>query len=149
MALGEFRPPNQIDKDEDKYGKGQFTFTKIQILYGVIGLMLGFVIFSVFRIFHIGILTLLGVVIILCLVCFGLFLGGYVIPEKNYLKGGGLRLDKYVFRMIKKRFLKKNKVLYTQNIDRHKAVYREAIAKKEIATGGFLSFIKKDRGIDT
>lgn len=142
MALGEFRPPNQIDKDEDKYGKGQFSFTKIQILYAVLGLMLGFCILTILRLFHVGILTLLGVVIMLCLVCGGLFLGGYIIPEKQYLKGGGMRLDKYLLRMLKKRYFKKNQVLYTQNIDRDRVVYREAVAKKEISSGGFADFLK-------
>lgn len=142
MALGEFRPPNQIDKDEDKYGKGKFIFTKIQILYGFIGLMIGFFVLSIFRMFHIGILTVLGVVITICLVLIGLFVGSYILPEKNYLKGGGMRLDKYMIGKIKKRILKKKRVLYTQNIDRDKVVYREITVKEETTTKSFFNFLR-------
>ena len=115
MALGEYRPPNQITKDEDKYWK----LTKTQIIYVLVGLMLGAAVLKLLSSFHVGFLTLLGVVILAIFVVAGAALGGITIMDKYYLRGGGLRLDQYLWRRIKKKFPSKRQ-LYTNNINRDK-----------------------------
>lgn len=118
MALGEFKPPGAIDKDEDKYGKGRLSFTKIQILYAFIGLFFGFSIYLFLSLFPFRIFHIFGIVLSITLMVFGLLLGSVNIQDKKYLKGGGLRIDMYLIRLILKRFDKKRHVLYTRNIDR-------------------------------
>lgn len=133
MALGEYRPPNQIANDEDKY----FKLTKTQLIYVGIGLMIGFLLFSFFNLFPFAFFRILGLVC--CLVCAiaGGFIGGFTIPNSKYLRGGGLRMDQYLKRMAIKRFGKKKKVLYTRNInrDREKLPYinKEELEQKEQA----------------
>lgn len=119
MALGEYRPPNQINNDEDKYWK----LTKTQIIYAVMGLALGLLVFSLFNAMGIVILRILGVIFTILLVCAGIAIGGLTIPNSKYLRGGGLRMDKYLIRKIKKRFMKRYHVLYTKNINRDKIVF--------------------------
>lgn len=122
MALGEYRPPNQINSDEDKYGYGRITFTKVQILYAIIGLFAGLLIFIVLNLTGLIIFRILGVVIIVAGVLGGVAIGGLTIPNSKYLKGGGLRIDKYLIRKLKKKFLRSQHVVYTSNIDRDKLV---------------------------
>lgn len=119
MALGEYRPPNQINNDEDKYWK----LTKTQIIYAVMGLAIGLLVFSLFNAMGIVILKILGVIFTILLVCAGVAIGGLTIPNSKYLRGGGLRMDKYLIRKIKKRFMKRYHVLYTKNINRDKIVF--------------------------
>ncbi len=116
-SLGEYRPPNQIANDEDKYWK----LTKTQLIYVGIGLIVGFLVFSILNMFHIVFLRILGVVLCLMLAICGGFIGGFTIPNSRYLKGGGLRIDVYIRFWFNKRYSKKKKrVLYTQNINRGK-----------------------------
>ena len=129
--LGEYRPPNQINKDEDKYWK----LTKVQIGYLLVGLFLGIGILNFLSMFQIVFLKILGWVI-LFLLLFGCFLLGTVpIPNEKYLKGGGLRLDQYLFRLIKKR-MKKNRVIYTRYID------DSCLYKKQEQTSSILDNLK-------
>ena len=118
MALGEYRPPNQIAKDEDKYWK----LTKPQLVYVGIGLFVGFGIFSLLAATNITFLKILGVVLTLVCAIGGGFIGGFTIPNVKYLKGGGLRLDRYLLKKVEKRFNKRKRLLYTRNIDRDNQV---------------------------
>lgn len=122
MALGEFRPPSQVDKDEDKYGKGKLSFTKIQILYAAIGFLVGALVFLFLSMFKLTILNILGAVIIVINVLFGVFIGSAIIPENKYLSGAGLRYDMYIKRLIMRKFDKSKHNLYTNNINRDKIV---------------------------
>lgn len=119
MALGEYRPPNQINNDEDKYWK----LTKTQILYAIGGLVIGMPVFLIANMTGIVILKILAVLFVLSFIILGIAVGGLTIPNSKYLKGGGLRMDKYLIRKIKKRYVKRYKVLYTRNIDRDKIVF--------------------------
>lgn len=123
MALGEYRPPNQIHNDEDKYWK----FTKTQIIYSIVGLFLGLIVFFVLGATGLVVFKILGALLTIIFIAVGIAIGGLTIPNSKYLTGGGLRVDKYLFRKIKKKFLKKKKIVYTRNIDRDKLVtYRSA-----------------------
>ena len=118
MALGEYRPPNQIGKDEDKYWK----FTKIQILYALVGGVVGLLVLSLLWMTGFILFRVIGILIFLFLLIAGVAIGGLVIPDSKYLSGGGLRVDYYLIRKFKKKFLKRKKVVYTRNIDRDKLV---------------------------
>ena len=122
MALGEYRPPNQINTDEDKYGYGRITFTKIQILYALVGFGVGFLIFSLLNKTHLALFQILGIVIIIILTLAGIAIGGLTLPNSKYLAGGGLRIDLYIFRKLKKKLMKQKHVVYCRNIDRDKLV---------------------------
>ena len=123
MALGEYSPPTQINNEEDKYWK----FTRIQLLYGGAGLLLGVPGLLIVSAFGIVILKILAIVFTLIFIAVGIAIGGFNIPQTKYLAGGGLRMDKYLIRKFKKKFLKRNHILYTKNIDRDKLVsYRPA-----------------------
>lgn len=124
MALGEYRPPNQINKDEDKYWK----LTKTQIMYGICGLMIGIPVFLLLRLTQIIMMQILGAVFVFILVVFGVAVGGLNIPDSKYLKGGGLRMDKYLIRKVKKKLLKRYHVVYTRNIDRDRIVFYQSKA---------------------
>ncbi len=131
MALGEYRPPNQINKDEDKYGYGRITFTKIQILYGILGLMLGIFLFSILSMTGMMFFKILGGLITVMLVAAGILAGGLVLPERKYLSGGGLRVDMYLIRKLKKKYMKKYHVLYCRNIDKDKLVSYRTVTEKD------------------
>lgn len=118
MALGEYRPPNQITKDEDKYWK----LTKIQIIYALVGLLLGVGCLKILGSFHVTFLTLLGVVLLVLFVIAGVALGGITIMDRYYLKGGGLRMDQYLWRLIRKRF-PSHRNIYTNNINRDRTPF--------------------------
>ena len=131
--LGEYRPPNQINKDEDKYGYGRIAFTKIQIVYGVIGLLLGLLLFAVLG----GILAVVATV-------GGTLIGGLTFPARRYLNGGGLRIDQYLIRKAKKKFLKRYHVVYTRNVDRDRLVsYRTVNIKNTDEKPSLLQDIKQ------
>ncbi len=131
MALGEYRPPNQINRDEDKYGYGRFTFTKIQILYAIIGLLLGLGLLSILSLTGLMFFKIFGGLLTLMLVIAGILIGGLTIPNKNYLAGGGLRIDMYIIRKVKKKFMKKYHVLYCKNIDRDKIVDYRTVSQTD------------------
>ena len=132
MALGEYRPPNQINKDEDKYGYGRIAFTKIQILYALIGLFVGLLIFWILGLTGLLIFKILGGLLTAVCVAAGVVIGGLTLPSKRYLSGGGLRIDLYLIRKLKKKFNKKYHVVYTRNIDRDSFVsYRSNGALQE------------------
>lgn len=135
MNLGEFRPPNQINKDEDKYWK----FTKIQIIYMLAGFLIGVLIFRVIALLHIIILNIAAIIICVLLVGTGAIIGGVNRSSTAYLDGGGLRYDKYLFRKIKKRVRKR--VIYTNNIDRDNPDY--SYMKSEQYTGILSRIAKK------
>lgn len=118
MALGEYRPPNQISSDEDKYGKGKLSFTKVQILYAVIGLCLGGALFFVLNLTGIMLFQVIGAVSILLGIVAGVAIGGMSLPNSKYLSGGGLRIDMFLKRKAAKKFSKKKKVMYCSGIDR-------------------------------
>lgn len=118
MALGEYRPPNQINSDEDKYGYGRISFTKIQILYIAIAFVIGMGVLFLLSRTHIVILTIIGVAIVVALCICAVIFGGATLPNSKYLSGGGLRVDMYVFRKLRKKLSRKNKVLYCRNINR-------------------------------
>lgn len=132
-SLGEFRPPNQIDKDEDLYGK----FTKTQLIYIGIGLLIGVFEVRILSCLHITIITIFSVVIAGILMLAGAVIGGVTIGDIYYLKGGGLRIDQYLIRKVKKRF---NKELYTQAIDPELA-YQDSEKEK---TSLLLRILKKN-----
>ena len=67
MNLGEYRPPNQINKDEDKYWK----FTKIQIIYMLAGFMIGAFLFRIISLLHVIFFNILAILICLILVAAG------------------------------------------------------------------------------
>lgn len=135
MNLGEYRPPNQINKDEDKYWK----FTKIQIIYMLAGFLIGVFIFRVISILHVTILNIAAIVICVLLVGAGAIIGGVNRSASAYLDGGGLRYDKYLFRKLKKRIRKR--VIYTNNINRDNPDY--SYIKLEKNTGLLNRIAKK------
>jgi len=118
MALGEYRPPNQISSDEDKYGKGRLSFTKTQILYAVIGLLFGGGIFAVLNTTGLMLFQVIGVLTIVLGLVGGIAIGGMTLPDSKYLRGGGLRIDMFLKRKIAKKFSKRKHVLFCSNIDR-------------------------------
>lgn len=138
MALGEYRPPNQINNDEDKYWK----FTRIQLLYGGAGLLLGLPGLLIVSAFGIVILKILAIVFTLIFIAVGIAIGGFNIPPTKYLAGGGLRMDKYLFRKFKKKFLKRNHILYTKNIDRDKLVSYRPASRNDENKSGFALFME-------
>lgn len=119
MALGEYRPPNQINSDEDKYGKGRLSFTKTQLGYAFVGLLMGGGIFAVLNATGIMLFQVIGVLSIILGLVGGVALGGMTRPNSKYLRGGGLRIDMYLKQKLKKKFSKKKRVLYCKNIDRN------------------------------
>lgn len=118
MALGEYRPPNQINSDEDKYGKGKLSFTKVQIVYALIGVLLGGIVFLILNMTKIMLFQVIGVISIVIGLVGGVAIGGMTLPNSKYLSGGGLRIDMYLRRKASKKFLKRKKVLYCNNINR-------------------------------
>ena len=134
MNLGEYRPPNQINKDEDKYWK----FTKIQIIYMLAGFMIGAFLFRIIFLLHVIFFNILAILICLILVAAGAFIGGVSRSTSAYLDGGGLRYDKYLFRKLKKKA--KKRVIYTNNIDRDNPDYSFIQSEKDT---GIISWITK------
>lgn len=138
MALGEYRPPNQINNDEDKYWK----LTKTQIIYAVGGLFGGLLVFFILNTTGLLPLRILGILFTIICVAGGVAIGGLTIPNSKYLKGGGLRVDKYLIRKLKKRFQKKYHVLYTKNIDRDAMVLYRSRGSYDSGKTSFLDDLK-------
>ena len=142
--LGEYRPPNQINKDEDKYGYGRIAFTKIQIVYGVIGLLLGLLLFAVLSLTGAIFFKILGGILAVVATVGGTLIGGLTFPARRYLNGGGLRIDQYLIRKAKKKFLKRYHVVYTRNVDRDRLVsYRTVNIKNTDEKPSLLQDIKQ------
>ena len=105
----DWKIPNTAEyKDEDRWWK----FTKRQLVYVIIGLMIDYFFFKIFQ--PMG----LSVVWILLDVVVSLFFGIIAmvpIPQSSYLHGGGMMLEAVILRMLMRKF---NRVLYTKNYDR-------------------------------
>lgn len=143
MALGEYRPPNQINSDEDKYGYGRIAFTKIQIVYAICGLGIGFCIFFLLNLTGLMLFRILGIIAIVIGIITGVAMGGLNLPASKYLSGGGLRVDLYIRRKLEKKYKKSKKVVYTKNIDRDKlTVYRSKRNYSEDGNSNILMDIK-------
>lgn len=104
---GKYQIPAEY-KDEDRWWK----FTKRQLVYVIIGLMIDYFFFKIFQ--PMG----LSVVWIFLDVVVSLFFGIIAmvpIPQSRYLHGGGMMLEAVILRMLMRKF---NRVLYTKNYDR-------------------------------
>jgi hypothetical protein len=104
---GKYQIPAEY-KDEDRWWK----FTKRQLVYVIIGLMIDYFFFKIFQ--PMG----LSVVWIFLDVVVSLFFGIIAmvpIPQSSYLHGGGMMLEAVILRMLMRKF---NRVLYTKNYDR-------------------------------
>ena len=96
MALGRYRNPPEL-KDEDKFGP----FTKPQLLWVIVGAILGFSAYSTIKAAGASVLA-----VIVGLLILGIFIayGCVTIPASQYLSGGGYPIRVLVPRLIAMRF---------------------------------------------
>lgn len=108
-SLGKYKIPTPF-KDEDKWLK---YFTKKQLMYIGFGLM---ICLPLLKLTWTAPSLLKIPVMVFCIIVMGtaLIIGMATMPDDKYLWGGGTKLDKLLFRIIRKR-LKSNKVLYVKN----------------------------------
>lgn len=97
-------------KDEDRWFK---FFTKKQLLFVIIGLMLSAVIFPVFNAIGLRVIGIFLVEIIMTVMCLLAFLK---IPFEKYLIGGGRYAHEILFRLFSKQ-LPANKIIFTKNYE--------------------------------
>lgn len=103
--LGVYKKPPQL-QDEDKYGP----FTKTQIVYIVVTLLLCAGIFLFSKMFY---LEIVGMAIDMLLIEIA-FLMNCKMPSEKYLFGGGIKIETLLLRIVKKK-LKKYKVIFVKN----------------------------------
>lgn len=108
-SLGNYRIMKPL-KDEDRWFK---YFTKRQLLFVFVGLVLSGIIYPFFSGLGLRIVGIFFVEIIMLTV---LGLAFLKLPYSKYLIGGGRYVHEILVRLIRKR-LPKNKVIYTKNYD--------------------------------
>lgn len=110
MARGTYQVPRPLE-DQDKWFR---FFTKKQLAYVGAALLLDVFIYTLFAKMH---LSFIGI----CLCVGNLLIAGVLgyisIPTDKYLMGGGERAEVIVFRIINRKFNKKNHIIYVKNYD--------------------------------
>ena len=109
-TLGSYKTPAPF-KDEDKWLK---FFTKRMLAYLSCG---AFIAFQCFMFFHGLGLSVIGLILAILSIMFaGVLL--LTMPADKYLFGGGKKIDVLLYRIIRKRFFKKHRVIYVKNYSR-------------------------------
>ena len=107
--LGSYRIMKPL-KDEDRWFK---FFTKKQLMFVVVGLMLSFVTFTIFN--GIG-LRIVGIFLVEIIMTISMLLAFLKLPFEKYLIGGGRYAHEILFRLIAKN-MPSNKVIFTKNYE--------------------------------
>lgn len=105
--IGQYRVPEEL-KDEDLWFR---FFTKRQLAIFIVVFLADWGIFKITRLMH---LTVVGVLISIGFLVLTGILVFIKMPANRYLHGGGIGLDKLLARILIKKCIPGNKVIYTQ-----------------------------------
>lgn len=108
MAHGVHEVPRPL-RDEDKW----FKLTKRQWAIVLPAVILSVLIIKLFHAVH---LLPVGVALTVIILCVAIILAWFELPPEKYLFGTGVKIEKLVLRLLRKR-LPKNKKIYTKNYD--------------------------------
>lgn len=136
MQAGEHDWPEEF-RDEDKW----VFLTKRQWLIMIVGVLAGGAVVWLFFMLHLNaIIGLAFVVAGLCLIA-AAAVAFFPMPDRFYLFGGGERLEKILFRLMKKKG-KGSKIIWTANYDNDCGTWgegaarvRESKARKKMKSG--------------
>lgn len=104
--LGKYKVPKPI-RDEDKWFK---YFTKVQLLSILGAVVVGLAIIRFTYRIH---MVFLGIIVALLIVIATALATMGTIPEEKYLFGGGCPVWQIGFRILNRKFIPSNKVIYT------------------------------------
>lgn len=105
--IGRYRVPDEL-KDEDLWFR---FFTKRQLAIFIAVLLADWGILNITRLMH---LTVVGILISIGLLVITGILVFIKMPANRYLHGGGIGLDRLIARILVKKCIPGNKVIYTQ-----------------------------------
>ncbi len=105
--IGQYRVPDEL-KDEDLWFR---FFTKRQLAIFIAVFLIDWGILKITGLMHlnvVGVLVSIGLLVITGILVF------FKMPANRYLLGGGIGLDKLLARILIKKCISGNKVIYTQ-----------------------------------
>lgn len=108
-SLGSYRIMKPL-KDEDRWFK---FFTKRQLLFVIVGIVLSSFVYPFFS--KLG-LRIVGIILVEIIMLSMLVLAFLKLPYAKYLIGGGRYVHEILMRLLVKK-LPKNRVIYTKNYD--------------------------------